>query len=688
MARTTRKKTAPKPTPKPGPPKKKRPWTHVHLAIYLLFISGLLTIFISATLFLFISLNIPAISSLESYRPPITSLILDDQGNVVDRIFKQNRYVVPLSLMPDLLPNAFVAAEDARFFQHRGIDAWSILRALIHNIRSGSRAQGGSTITQQVARSLLLTPEKTYTRKVKEAILAYRIDHTLNKDEILHIYLNQIYLGEGSYGVEAAAQTYFDKNVQDLTLAEISLLAGLPQAPSRYSPFKHYKSAKKRQAYVLNRMAEDGYISATAARKAYKHALFWAPVSDSPMNGRYFIQQVRNYVNRKYSDKRLTTDGLTIHTTINRSLQNAATSSVRKGIARLVTRQNSGTSQYMSPQAALIALETRTGRIRAMVGGINFSSSQFNRAVQARRQPGSAFKPIIYAAALAKGLTPATIIEDEPLQLQGSGPGETWDPRNFSGTFHGPTTLRNGLVYSRNIVTIKILQEVGIHEVIKLAGNLGIRSPLAKNLSLALGSSGLSLLELTSAYSVFANGGNYVNPVFIKRIVDRDGNILEQNRPAPKPVLDERTAFQITHLMKQVIKEGTGKKARGLDTPSAGKTGTTDQNMDAWFIGYTPDIATGVWVGYDQKITLGSRETGSRAAAPIWLDFMKKAEKHFPEEDFKIPEGITFIPMNSETGEIENGENDEFPWQAFRNDNLPSESEEASCDAVQLGITN
>ncbi len=672
MAQTTRKKTALK--RKAGTSKKKQPWTHVHLIVYLMTISGLLTIFIGAILFLFISLDIPDISSLESYRPPVTSLILDDHGNVIDRIFKQNRYVVPLSLMPDLLPNAFVAAEDARFFQHRGVDAWSILRALVHNIQSGNRAQGGSTITQQVTRSLLLTPEKTYTRKVKEAILAYRIDHALNKNEILHIYLNQIYLGEGSYGVEAAAQTYFAKHVQDLNPSEISLLAGLPQAPSRYSPFKHYKSAKKRQAYVLNRMAEDGYISATAARKAYKHALFWAPVSGSPTNTGYFIQQVKNYVKRKYNDKRLTTDGLTIHTTIDRSLQNAATSAIRKGIAQLVIRQKPGASNYTSPQAALIALETRTGRIRAMVGGISFKNSQFNRAVQAKRQPGSAFKPIIYAAALAKGLTPSTIIVDEPIQLQGAGLGEIWEPRNFSNTFHGPTTLRNGLVYSRNIVTIKILQQVGICEAIKLARDLGIRSPLAKNLSLALGSSELSLLELTSAYSVFANHGDYAAPMFIKRIVDRDGNILEHKRPVSKSVLDKRIAFQITHLMKQVIKEGTGKKARGLATPSAGKTGTTDQNMDAWFIGYTPGIATGVWVGYDQKITLGSRETGGRAAAPIWLDFMKKAEKYFPEKDFEIPDGITFIPINSETGKIESGENDEFPWQAFREDNLPLES--------------
>lgn len=651
-------------------PKKVWHWTHNHLLVFVLGISMLLTLCIGGILFLFISLDIPDITSLASYAPPTTSVILDDRGKAIARIYEQNRFITPLSRMPDQLPKAFVAAEDARFYQHRGVDTWSILRALLHNLRTGGRGQGGSTITQQVARSLLLTREKTYTRKFKEAILAYRIDKTLTKEEILHIYLNEIYLGAGAYGVEAAALTYFDKHVWELNLAEVALLAGLPQAPSRYSPFRHYKLAKKRQAYVLNRMAEDGLISATAARKAYRQPLLWGPDRRYRDENNYFVQHIKNYIENKYGHDFLTSGGLQIYTTLNQSLQEAATLAVKFGITKWEIRQNAASENTPPPQAALVAIEAQTGEVKALVGGTNFAKSQFNRATQAQRQPGSAFKPIIYAEALRKDFTPATLITDEPIKLQGATPGEIWEPRNFSGKFYGPTTLRNGLIHSRNIVTIKLLQEIGVHPVIQLARDMGIQSPLAGNLSLALGSSDLSILELTSAYTVFANQGKRVKPKFITRIVDRHGNILEENHTTPVTVLDKATAYQVTHLLKGVIEEGTGKSVRKLRVPAAGKTGTTDQNMDAWFIGYTPEIVTGVWVGYDQKISLGTGETGGRAAAPIWLNFMEKAQGLYPSADFPVPEDITIIPINTETGEAAGSYSEKISWEAFKKDQV------------------
>lgn len=614
-------------------------WGHIQVSLFLLAISGLLTMGITATLYLLAALNLPDIGSMADYQPHATTLIFDKDGETIGWSFTENRQLLALDEMPKLLTNAFVAAEDARFFQHQGVDAWSITRALVHNIKDGGRGQGASTITQQVARSLLLSPEKTYTRKIKEAILAYRIDKFLSKEEILHIYLNQIYLGEGAYGVSAAARTYFGKSVKDLTLAEISILAGLPQAPSRYSPFKHFERAKSRQVYVLNRMAEDGFITPTAARKAYLDPLLWAAQTGPPSAAEYFVQQVKNHVSNTYGRELLNEGGLKIYTTLDLDLQKNAANAVQQGIAQWKIRQPKGGPP---PQSALICLEAGSGKVLAMVGGSEFQASQFNRATQARRQPGSAFKPIIYATALEKGFTPNSVIDDSPVEFK-SGNG-IWRPKNYNGRFAGPTTLRNALIHSNNIVTIKLLQTVGTKPTIKLAQDLGITSPLTPNLSLALGSSVLSLMELTAAYSVFADNGQYHPPSLITKIVDRNGNILEQYESKPHQALDPRIAYQITYLLKGVIEEGTAKKAQGIPF-SAGKTGTTDQNIDAWFIGYTPRLVTGVWVGYDKLQSLGKKETGGQAAAPTWLTFMMEAVNYQASNDFPVPEGITFIPV-------------------------------------------
>ena len=647
-----------------------RTWTHVQLTLFLLTIGLALTLGLGAAFYIFISLDIPAISSLKHYQPATASIIYDSAKQPITYVSRENRTLVPLSAMPELLPQAFVSAEDSRFYQHSGVDAWSIIRALIHNIRSGERGQGGSTITQQVARALLLTPEKTYTRKLKEAILAYRIDTTLSKEDILHIYLNQIYLGSSAYGVEAAAQIYFDKRVQDLNLAEIALLAGLPQAPSRYSPFRNFKLAKNRQLYVLNRMAEEGYITPTAAQKAYETTLLWNPAKEGPTENNYFIEHVKAYVESKYGSEALLTGGLRIYTTLDQNMQKAANMAIKRGTAKWAIRQSKHADTL--PQAALISMEVKTGYVRAMVGGTDFEKSQFNRATQARRQPGSAFKPFIYAAALEKGMTPATMIVDEPIQFRGASSMQYWEPKNYNNKFEGPTSFRNALVHSRNIPTIKILQQVGAANTIDLARRLGITSPLGKDLSLALGTSGVSPLELTRAYAAFANGGRMPQALFIEKIVDSTGKVLEEQHPAFSDAVDPRVAYQMTHIMEAVISDGTAKGISSFGAPAAGKTGTTDQNIDAWFVGYTPELTTCVWIGHDQNTSLGTAETGGLAAAPIWLDFMNQAKATYPTTGgFPVPPGIVMLPLDNASGKPGTKIGGSVTMEAFRADLPP-----------------
>ncbi len=596
--------------------------THVHLSIFLVAIAALLTLFIGGLLYLYMLLDVPRLQSVAAYRPPMTSRVLDRQGRVVARFFEENRLVVPIGEMPPLLAKAFVAAEDSRFYEHPGVDIWSIFRALVHNIGAGGSAHGGSTITQQVTRALLLSRKKLYSRKIKEAILAYRIDSQLSKEEILHIYLNQIYLGDRAYGVGAAAETYFNKKVGDLTLGEMALLAGLPQSPSRYSPRKNMTLARRRQAYVLNRMAEEGYISPEEARRAHGRPLLLAPASRAGANN-YFIQQVRRLVERKYGARRLRTDGLTIVTTLDPVVQRAAEQTLAKGVAGLGLVDQQGETV----QAGLVAIEVGSNRVLGVAGGTGFGQSQYNRAIQARRQPGSAMKPLVYAAALEQGFTPQSVIDDRPLRLPGAGRGKVWTPHNFDRKFHGPMTLAEALVRSNNIVTIKLLQAVGVQQVIGLARRMGISSPLPADLSLALGSAGVSLLELTNAYTVFADHGRYRPPVFIEKIYDRDGRLLEENQPRPLQVLAPAAAEAIGRLLARVVSEGTGRLAgKGISGPVAGKTGTTDANVDAWFIGYTPGLAAGVWVGFDRPHSMGRGATGGRIAAPLWRDFIGRVQ--------------------------------------------------------------
>ncbi|WP_456386156.1 penicillin-binding protein 1A [Desulfolithobacter sp.] len=592
---------------------------HTHITYFLMGTCGLVTLLVGFGLAWFLSLDIPDIRTVDDYRPLVTTTLLDRHGRPVDTIYRENRIVLTWDQMPPLLPQAFVAAEDSRYWQHGGLDVWSIARAFINNLRSGRRSQGGSTITQQVTRSLMLSREKSYFRKVTEAILAYRLDRMLSKQEILTLYLNEIYLGEGAYGVEAASRTYFGKPASSLRLGEMALLAGLPQAPSRYSPLKHFSRARARQRYVLNRMAEDGLISAREARQAFNEKITFQPSGklQRATNG-YFTDYVRSQLEQLYGREQLYRAGLTVWTTLDIELQERAILAIRAGCDAIWKREDTP----QPPQGALVALDNRTGRILALVGGTDYEKSPYNRAVLANRQPGSIFKPLVYAAAFERGISPDLQLNDAPLVIRNRD-GSVWAPKNYSNTWHGPTTLREALIQSRNIVTIKLLRKVGVKPVIALAKKAGISSELRPELPLALGASPVSLLEMTGAYTVFASQGIYREPFAITRIQDRFGRTVPWKKGNPRTVLRPDTARTMTSILQEVINRGTGRLARGIPG-AAGKTGTSDRNMDAWFIGYTKDITTGVWLGHDRSRSLGRSETGGRAAAPVWKEFMQQ----------------------------------------------------------------
>lgn len=614
--------SSPKKTATTPPQKAKRvykkPYTEKHIIGFLFAISLTLSLFVGGLLLTLSLLRVPDIRTISEYQPSQASEILDRHGNVIERIYTENRTVVPLSEMPAYLPQAFVAAEDGRFYEHPGLDFWSVFRAAINNMRSGRRGQGGSTITQQVARSLLLTPEKTYLRKFKEAILAWRIDTLLTKDEILYIYLNQIYLGSGAYGVEAASQAYFGKRSRDLSLGEAAILAGLPQAPSRYSPHRNMNAALNRQRYVLNRMAADGYVTMAAARTAFTQPIHLAENPDIKRgeNG-YFIQLVKKQA-EKILGQSLNRAGVRIRTTMDSRAQRRAAAVLKKGIG-------SSFPGNKKVQGALIAIDSCNGEVLALVGGRDFNKSAFDRATQARRSAGSLFKPLLYAAAFEKGFTPDSILIDSPFAIRGHD-GKEWKPKNFSGKYFGETSLRVALVHSRNIIAIKLLQKVGIERVHTLAKQFGIHPPITADLSLALGATGVSLLEITAAYSPFVCKGNYFPPTLISAIESNGGRRIFTAQPAGKQVLMPSVATEMKGLLTDVIQKGTGKRAGGLQAVSGGKTGTTNKNKDAWFVGFSGKTLAGVWLGYDDNKSLGNGKSGGVVAAPIWHDFMSGVE--------------------------------------------------------------
>jgi penicillin-binding protein 1A len=738
--------------------------------------------------------HLPSLESLREYQPSLVSRVYSDDRQVIGQYYVERRILTPLSEVPQSLTQAVIAVEDVRFFEHPGLDVIGILRAAWTNLRRGGKVEGASTITQQLARSLFLSPERTYLRKFKELILAHKIELILTKDEILEMYLNQIYFGQGAYGVRAAALTYFGKELPELTLAEAAFLAGLPKSPNHYSPYKNLQRAKKRQEHVLARMEEAGFLTADERAQAAAEPLaFRTPGADQIAP--HFIEYVRQYLMTRYGEQMVYKGGLQVFTTLNIEMQKAAERSVQNGLRILDKRQGwrgpigrqevgalptslkqrdrsapaslpkageivqavvtsvakdhavavaghvvgrlaledmawarrrlKGTGsvstvtvmekatvpQLLKPgdvievrvknltgdmvhfaleqtpvvEGALVALDPRNGAIRAMIGGYNFQQSEYNRAVMAHRQPGSAFKPIIYATGLNAGLSPATLVVDAPVVYEDQeDPEKTWKPENYEKRFFGVMSLREALMHSRNAATVRLLENIGVRSVLEFARTLGIASPLSYDLSLALGSSSLTLLELTSAYGVFANQGLRVEPYTIVSVQDATGQTVEQTLVEPRQVVSKETSYLITNMLLDVVQRGTGQLARSLGRPVAGKTGTTNDYTDAWFIGYTPNLAVGVWIGFDDMRTLGEAESGAHAALPIWIDFMRDALKDLLVLTFEIPENIVFARVDPGSGLLAADEGEPSTVEVFAKGTEPAQQAAPRTDLMEF----
>jgi penicillin-binding protein 1A len=715
-----------------------------------------LAIFVGALsgIFLAYEKDLPQVSTLEDFEPNIITQVYTADGKLLGEFAIERRVVVGFKDIPPVLRNATIAVEDADFWKHLGVNPWRIPGAFIANLRAGKRTQGSSTLTMQLVRQpgLFLTPEKTYERKIKEAILAFQIEKTFTKEEIFTYYCNQVYFGHGNYGVEAASEFFFSKPIKDLTLSEAALLAGLPQSPARLSPVEHPDRALQRRNHVLGRMLEEKYITAEEAQSAQAEPLKIKLKREPPSIAPYFLEEVRKYLEKEYGSQRIYQGGLRVYTTLDSATQVVANRAVRdwlrvmdrrsrgfvpptesvlkdgrfpdrihledwegpilqgdvvRGVvlaserglavvrlgeyeakvtpAEIAWTRKANVAEVLKPgtiapfrieaiteeggkkdlkialeqepevQGSLLALEPKTGAVRAMVGGYDFERSKFNRATQAWRQVGSAFKPFVYAAAIEKaGYTAATVIVDAPISFPDNN--GVWTPHNFDFKFEGPIPLRHALEESRNVPAIKTLEVVGIKTAIDYAHKLGLTGELPPYLPLALGAGEATLVEMTAAYAAFGNEGLRMKPFYITRITDRDGNVIEEARPTARDAIRADTAYLMTSLLKGVVERGTAVRARSLKRPIAGKTGTTNDFTDAWFIGYEPALAAGVWVGYDDKRkTLGPHEEGARAALPMWMDFWGQVMKDKPIQDFPIPGNIVFVPVDGEGRPAEPG---------------------------------
>ncbi len=768
-------------------------------------IGGLITGVVAYGIF---SQGLPEFERIEDYRPKAVTLIYGQEGQLIGELYREKRFVLPYERIPPPVVQAFLASEDDRFFEHSGIDYWGIVRAAFANLRAGRVVQGGSTVTQQVAKSLIISAEgygagsaKKLSRKIREAILARRLERNLTKQEILTLYLNQIFLGNQSYGVEAAAQNYFRKPLRQLNTAEIALLAGLPQAPSRYSPFRHPKRAKDRREYVLRRLLEEGFIDQKELDDAKDLPIEVYPAPDVSRNVTpYFTEQVRRELFDMYDEKQVLEEGLQVFTTVDVERYRAAEDATYENLRMVDKRQgyrgpliqyktaeeqNNFLKKYteelaylgrkdalqdgelylglitkktdnelavsvgphkvtlplaamrwarkVNPnswfesmllrsipktfakgdvilvrkttfekirkdpwssslwrkldkkgdyvqleqepnlESALLSQDVDSGYVIAMLGGYSFERSEFNRALQSCRQPGSSFKPIVYSAALVlDGWSPSSTVLDAPLAFNDASAQNRWKPSNFNSKFMGEVTIRTALQNSMNVPSIKVLQAVGRTATINYAKTLGIDSELRDELGLALGSSCIKMAELVNAYSVFASGGLKIKRRFITRVLDRDGKLLYDNgwpkdpwagvgqkiaravqetETAPERIIDRGNAFVITKMMRNVVTGGTGTGAQRVGVPVAGKTGTTNDSFDAWFSGFTPNIVTSAWVGYDDYVLpMGKYEQGGRAALPIWVDYMKKAVKK-KSGDFEPPPEVVFIRIDPKTGQ-------------------------------------
>ena len=722
--------------------------------------------------------DLPGFTKLSDYSPALATTVRARDGRILGYFYREKRFLIPLSMMSPITVKAFLAAEDSGFYQHEGVDLPGIFRAAVKNVVAGSIVQGGSTITQQVIKSMLLTPERSYERKIKEIILAYRLEKYLTKDEILTIYLNQIYLGAKAYGVEAAAREYFGVSASQLTLAQAALLAGLPKAPSRYSPYGNPERARERQLYVLSRLRDLGWINGPEYEAAVNEPLVYGAQEDPSWKiGPYYLEEVRRQLVEMYGEDRVYAGGLQVRTAVDLDHQTFADQALREGLRETSKRHGwqgpvmnlepDGYEEFLRGQrvdglkagdwtqvlvtgvekagakvrfgarsgvmpvasmewarqpnpklapeeagkvsdarkvlkpgeviwasvvetsedkpwklaleqepkveGALVSMDPRSGEVLALCGGYDFFRSQFNRATQALRQPGSAFKPIVYSAALDNGFTAASIVLDAPIVYE-DGTGEMWKPENFEGIFYGPTLLRTALVKSRNLVTIRVAQQVGIRKIIERGQAMGLTGIMEPNLSLALGSGQFSPLNMCQAYSAFARGGSYIKPRFIESVASPWGEQLFTSAPETGEAMSPETAYIISHLLQQVIQEGTGVRAKALGRPLAGKTGTTNDEQDAWFMGFSPYLLTGVWVGYDQIRPMGKYETGARAALPIWIDYRAKVEPGYPVENFTVPPGIVMARVDARTGLLAGPGTAEAYMLPFQNGTEPLQS--------------
>ncbi|HBW14546.1 MAG TPA: penicillin-binding protein [Desulfovibrio sp.] len=730
------------------------------------------------------SRDLPSFTRIADYRPPQVTVVQARDGSVMAQFFREKRFLVALGDMPARLPMAFLAAEDDSFYRHDGIDPVAIGRAFIKNLQAGSIKQGGSTITQQIVKRLLLSSERSYERKIKEAILAYRLERYLTKDEILTIYLNQIYLGGGAYGVESAARTYFGKHVNELSIAECAVLGGLPQAPSKYNPFRDPEATKQRQLYVLRRMFELGWISREEHEAAVHEPLVYKSMDESiGRAGAWYVEEVRRQlidffsednVHRlglkidRYGEDAVYEAGLQVTTAMMPEHQIAAERALREGLesatrrhgwrgplqklkpteyagflqqenftpdalagggwaralvtkvvaqgaevrlgqyrgfidvktmtwcrtpnirvapegaapvkdARKVLEEGdvvwvsglgpagNATSynpalvsrggvvqlaleQYPDVQGAIVSIEPQTGDVVALVGGYSFTDSQFNRATQARRQPGSSFKPIVYSAALDNGFTAGSVVLDAPVVYINEYTDKVWRPENFEGNFAGPMLLRTALAKSRNLCTIRVAQQIGIPAIIERAKALGLEPQFPNELSVSLGAVAVSPLNMAQAYTAFANEGRVSTPRMIVEIKDAWGETLYRRDPELREAISPQNAFVMASLLKEVVQDGTATRAKALGRPVAGKTGTTNDEKDAWFMGFSPYLVTGVYIGYDQVAPMGRFETGGRAALPVFVTYRQGVDHLYQPDDFTMPPGIVYARVDGRTG--------------------------------------
>ena len=724
--------------------------------------------------------NIPDYKFLKNYKPPVSSKVYSGNGDVVADFSKEKRIFVPFRSIPQNVINSFLSAEDKNFFSHPGVDAKGVLRAVINNIQNiltSKRLEGASTITQQVAKNFLLTNEVSLNRKIKEAILAFRIERALSKERILELYLNQIYLGSGAYGVAAASLEYFDKSIKELNYEEAALLAALPKAPSKYNPYRNIELAKFRRDLVLKNLLDNNFITKKEFKDLKKKNIKLKKTKRVFLeDAQYYIEDVRKNIIEILSYEKVYNQGFNINTPINLELQKIATQSLRDGLIKYDKRKGwrgpilnknysknwhenlekydlegsinwniaivkkiskfsaeietkdktKGVIEYgdvswtkkefdqllkegdviyvekikdnkfslkQIPKinGGIVVMDPYTGRVVALSGGFSFKNSEFNRASQALRQPGSAFKPFVYALALENDYTPSSLVLDAPLVLDQGSDLKMWKPENYGKKFYGPSTLRVGLEKSRNLMTVRIAQSLGVEKVAGFSKDLGIYENPEKLLSISLGSAETTLLKLTSAYSAFVNGGKLVSPIIIDRVQDSEGTTILNNENRTclncdqisftgkfypkiknnyKQIFSAQTAYQITSLLEGVVKRGTGKKLRGLNLNIAGKTGTTNKNTDAWFIGFTSNLVIGVYVGMDNPQPLGKYETGSKTALPIFKNFIEKGIKKSDARPFKVADGITMMVVDPLTGQKAKFSSKDTILEAYKSKNV------------------